>query len=244
MADGQGMAPSLLSPRESEAPKVEGLDDLNPGELDYRGPIGYVKRGRSLRLSIPGGSWLPGREKLILLALFGAALWVWRSWEQEVPLRSGDDARVLTAAQVARYAPFEVKQGAENLVRTSALLGTERLEYLYEKTATDQPELRWVTERKRSEGIAKDSYRWSTVETMTDWKLAGDEEVGLIELEEAQHWGDEAKAYLVQVNGYPVGNSFSARKGRTLVYLELRGVWIEQGWRFEEMLEPVLRSLE
>ncbi|MDA1265104.1 MAG: hypothetical protein O2816_08510 [Planctomycetota bacterium] len=238
------MAASLLRPRESEAPKVEGLNDLAPGELDYGGPIGYVKRGRSLRLSIPGGAWLPGREKLMLLALVGAVLWVWRSWEREVPLEARDDQRVLTAEQVAQYAAFEVQADAARLVRTSALLGTERLEYTYEKTGTDQPELRWVTEFRGSEGVAKDAYRWSTVETMTDWKLVGDDEMGLVELEEAQAWGDESKAFLVERNGYPIGNSFSARKGSTIVYLELRGVWIAEGWRLKEMLEPVLLGLE
>jgi hypothetical protein len=210
----------------------------------YGGPVSDVRRGWSLPMRLPFGAYLPSRGALALVALALGAWWVASRWEREIPLRTDDRGLVLTAAHVqALTGGFEVLPAAERLVRTDSLLGTQRVEYTYAKTARDQPQLRFVFETRASEGHARDAFTWSSVETMTDWKLAGEEQVGLVELDEGITWGSESRAFLVEVNGRPAGNSFAARLGRTTVYLELRGVWVADPWAFGRLLQPVLSAI-
>jgi len=150
----------------------------------------------------------------------------------------------MTAKEVADWTgDFDFDERLESVTKTRNLLGRYELRYQYGDEATDVS-MTVVVGAERSEAAARDAYMLTNVQAVVDWNLDPKRGVGLIEQHDSFEWGDELRAFLVEVDGVPIGNSFSGRVGNKTIYIALRGVWLERGVDFAILLENALEKLE
>lgn len=225
--------PSVDEMRRRAAAAMEGYRPLLPRRktLAERLPFGL-------------GLWLPGRGKVAIALVVLGAIWVAQSWDRQVTPREEEHGLVLRAGDVAaKLTDFPVRPEHETFEKWKRIDGPVRYRYEYAPPGDSAPHLAVTTRIERTEEAARDAFRWTQVNLVFDWQEFGEGSVGLVELDEACAWGDESRAYLVEVNGVPAGNSFAARSGRRCIYVTLRNRVIEDGEELREVLDPTLRRL-
>jgi hypothetical protein len=225
-----------------EAPLPESSCD-DRGFL-FSSPLQGSLRGRSPRLRYKFRRYLPSQAQLLWGLILLAGFWIYRNAEKTMPLVKQDVGVLLTANEVANWTgAFEFDPAFETVTKTRDLMGRYELRYEYACEADDMS-MNVVVSVERSEEAARDAYLLTNVTTVIDWNLDPTLGVGLIEQHESFDWGDELRAFLVEVDGVPIGNSFSGRLGNKTVYMAVRGISFERGVDFAILLESVLQKLE
>lgn len=57
-------------------------------------------------------------------------------------------------------------------------------------------------------------------------------------------WGDQSSFHVLCVHGVPIGNSFTAIKGKRVFMMTFSGVFFEDATAIQELLHPRLDALE
>ncbi len=196
------------------------------------------------REKIPGARYAPTLPQVLLALLVAGGLYVWRNWNREVVPTEADRGLVVNASWLAeRTREFEFLSSAEQLVKHRSLLGATRLEYHYMSGEPGQPELQTTVRIYSSVSEAADEFKAVELANRLAWQRVGQGSIGISEFDEDCTWGDESRAYLVEVRGVPAGHSFYARMGNRRIDVTIRGVVFRHGWELFEVLKPALRNL-
>lgn len=196
------------------------------------------------RQKIPGAQYAPTLPQVLLALLVAGGLYVWRNWNREVVPTEVDKGLVVGAEWLAeRSREFEFLPSAEQLVKHSSLLGGMRLDYYYLSGEAGQPELQTTIRIYPSAAEAAEAFKAVELANRLAWQHAGQGSIGISEFDEDCTWGDESRAYMVEVRGVPFGHSFYARMGKRRIDVTIRGVVFRDGWELFQVLKPALRNL-
>ncbi|MCP3917424.1 MAG: hypothetical protein GY711_17905 [bacterium] len=195
------------------------------------------------KLQLPATWWLPTRSQLGLGVAFVLGALFWHNLEQPMTVRGSDRELVLTVDDLLGLSGGgALDADLERFSKVKSLFGGVELEYEY--APDGGPRLAFVTRYNRSEAAATDDFALTNVQTMIDWKLAGEGNVGLVPIESLDEWADQVRAFRVEVAGKPAGYSFAARLGDRTVYMALEDVALDDSDAIEDLLASVLDTVE
>ncbi len=230
-------AASTPAPQAASSPYSKG-----PNLVATAGPM--YSSAPTWREKIPGARYAPRLSHVLLVLLVAGGLYVWRNWNREVVPTEADQGLVVRAAWLAEYSrEFEFLSSAEQLVKHTSLLGGMRLDYRYASGEPGQPEVQTTIRIYPSANEAADEFKAVEIANTLAWRRAGQGSIGISEFDEDCTWGDESRAYMVEVRGEPAGHSFYARMGKRRIDVTIRGVVFRDGWELFEVLKPALRNL-
>jgi len=228
---------STATPGPSTGPYSNG-----PNMAAAAGPM--YSSPRTWREKIPGAQYAPSLPQVLLALLVAGGLYVWQNWNREIVPTETDRNLVVSASWLAEYSrEFEFLPSAEHFVMHSSLFGNTRLDYDYVSGEAGQPEVHTTIRIYSSASEAADEFKSIDTANRLAWQKAGQGSVGITGFDEDCTWGDESRAYTVELRGEPAGHSFYARMGNRRIDVSIRGVVFRDGWELFEVLKPALRSL-
>lgn len=196
------------------------------------------------RDKIPGARYAPTLPQVLLALLVAGGLYVWKNWNREIVPTETDRNLVVSASWLAEYTrEFEFLPSAEHFVMHSSLLGNTRLDYRYASGESGQPEIETTIRIYSSASEAEDAFKSVDTANRLAWTKAGQGSIGITEFNEDCRWGDQSRAYTVEISGKPAGHSFYARMGNRRIDVTIRGVVFRDGWELFDVLKPALRNL-
>ncbi|MDY7228559.1 hypothetical protein [Hyalangium rubrum] len=149
---------------------------------------------------------------------------------------------VTTDDLVPRLEGFSPQPSIEKLTKKKGLDGTIELEYLYDLSNRGLYLASMVT-TDTTASSAKATYTSLRVGQGLGLSIAGDSGTKMEERDDLFTWGDESRTALITNKGKPVGNVFTARKGRHSYTFVLVGVYFDSNETLSDLLLPKLERL-
>jgi hypothetical protein len=181
------------------------------------------------KLSLFTGPWLAA------LCLAGC--------ERDLPISAADKEVVLRAADLAPYGfGLEETERYETFKRIRYFDGSHELTYEFQTPDSEQDDALYINvvisvEKTRSDALT----------------TQGAQKVGLTvglksndieqrEVENFYSYGDSSSFAILEKDGHPIGNVFSAREGRRVFMLTLSGMYFDDAATFKELIERRLKK--
>jgi hypothetical protein len=165
---------------------------------------------------------------------------------KEVALDEGERSLVLDISHLAAWLPdYTPDPAGETLTKRRYIDDSYEIEYVYDiPDRDDAPYLSYILSFEPSEGDASTTYFSYWGGTRIAFFAFGQVEVEIDEKNDLFHWGDESRFAVISSEGSPFGNVFVAKKGRTVVYLIVSGVYFDDAENASGFLAPYLERLE
>jgi hypothetical protein len=225
--------------------------DLTPAEPSAGVPAGPAGEFRTLPLS----GRRTYRRSLVDLGLptartvgyLGLVVVLWLMARTYLPrdldVVAADAERILTADMVLPLSGDTVDPSAAVLAKRRPFGGGFELLYDYQPAGLRVPGMRVRARAFDDEADAAEAFLRSTVTTMLDWDLAKSEEVGLVELDEGDPWGDESRVYRVVLGPRVLGYSVAVREGAATLYAKLENVELRSEHELRWLVAQVMTRL-
>lgn len=165
--------------------------------------------------------------------------------EIEEPVTAADREIPITAEVLAPRVPgFRVDPSLGKFARARHLDGSRELTYEYESPDGAESTL-YVYYQLGVERTTKDAQdAYTGVRLGSNIGLSKGGQVQRVDRSDLWRWGDQSQCELLQRGGKPVGNLFSARKGKRYFVLMVVGIYFNDPETIREVLDPMLKRLE
>jgi hypothetical protein len=165
---------------------------------------------------------------------------------KEVALDEGERSLVLDIAHLAEWMPeYTPDPAAEKVIKRRYIDDSYEIEYVYDvPDRDDAPYLSYTLSFERNEADASTTYLSYWGGTRIAFYAFGEVEVEVNENNELFRWGDESRFALLSSEGTGFGNVFLAKKGRTVVYMLVSGIYFDEAENASGFLSPYLERLE
>jgi hypothetical protein len=190
-----------------------------------RGNVGAVIG----KLSLLAGPWVAA------LCLTGC--------ERELPISAADKEVVLRAADLTAYGfGLEKTERYETFKRIRYFDGSHELTYEFQTPDSGQDDALYINvvisvERSRADALT--TYGAQKVGLTVGLKS---NDVEQREVENFYSYGDSSTFAILEKDGHPIGNIFTARDGRRVFMLMLSGMYFEDAATFRELIESRLEK--
>jgi hypothetical protein len=180
-----------------------------------------------------------------LLALVGLGA-LFNFTGKDVALEEGERSLVLDISHLAEWMPdYTPDPAREKVTKRRYIDDSSEIEYVYDvPDQDDAPYLSYTLSFEPSEGDASTTYLSYWGGTRIAFYAFGEIEVDVSEKNDLFRWGDESRFALLSSAGAPFGNVFVAKKGRTVVYLIVSGIYFDDAENASGLLTPYLEKLE
>lgn len=175
--------------------------------------------------------------------LLGMGL-VFNASGQTEPLQTEERALLLDIDYLVLWMDGYVPDVAgESVSKRRFLDDSYEIDYVYDLAGDDDaPYLAYTITFEGSESDATTTYLSSWGGTEVGF-FVGDGDVDVKESNELFHWGDASKFAILTTQGRPFGNVFVARRGTTVVYFLVAGLYFDEAQPIEQLLSPYLKKL-
>lgn len=145
------------------------------------------------------------------------------------------------AAWMQGYAP---NLAGETVTKTRYLDHSYEIQYTYEIPEDESaPYLSYMLNFEPTETDANSTYFSLWGGSRIAFYAFGAADVQVDENDDLFRWGDESRFGILRSRGRPFGNVFVARRGKTVVYLLVTGIYFEDGQSVSALLTPYLERL-
>ncbi len=176
-------------------------------------------------------------NKLPLLALTAVGLALLGGCQRGLPVEEGEKLMLLRASDLVEYgygledvAPFE------KFDKTRFFDGSSEITYEFQTPDSERDHSLYVNvtltfERKTSDAMV--SHGTEKTALKYGLKLGG---IEAREIEKFHEFGDSSEFYVLEKDGNPVGNLFSARQGTKVYSLVMSGMYFEDPDAWKELM--------
>ena len=221
---------------ESEAPPV-----LPPSGLPPVSPLPPAPRKSRTVLYVVLG--LAGAALLGLLLLVGDGV-LFMVTAQDEALSADDEAALLTVSVLAEWMEdYSPDLSKETLSKTRYLDRSYDVDYEFDDAGNDvAPYLMCsvTVEPKLSDALI--SYK--AMQTGLNIGFGSQAGASQVERNDLFRWGDRSRFCILEADGTPVGNSFTAVKGKRVFMVTFSGVFFDDPVAIRDLLVPHLDALE
>lgn len=214
----------------SDVPPVLPLHAHPPGPPKSR-------TGLYLVLGLMGAALLG-----LLFVLGGGALFIFTAKDEA--LSSDDRSALMTVSILSEWMEgFEPDLSKETVVKQRYLDRSYDMEYEFDDP--DNPDAPYVSCSVTVEPNSSDaliSYKG----VQLGLNIGFNSQCGTSQMERNDlfRWGDQSSFHVLYVHGAPIGNSFTAIKGKRVFMMTFSGVFFEDTPAIQELLQPRLDALE
>ena len=163
---------------------------------------------------------------------------------KDEPLSSDDRAALLTASQIAEWIDdFSPDVSKETFSKTRFLDRSYDLDYEFEDPHNaDAP---YVSSSVTVEPKASDArISYKALQTGLDIGFGSQSGTVQVERNDLFRWGDSSKFCVLEIDGTPFGNTFTAVKGKHVYMMTISGVYFDDPAVIQQLLRPRLDALE
>ena len=221
---------------ESEAPPVLPPSGLPPVSPQPPAP----RKSRTVLYVVLG---LAGAALLGLLLLVGGGV-LFMVTAQDEALSADDEAALLTVSVLAEWMEdYSPDLSKETLSKTRYLDRSYDVDYEFDDAGNDvAPYLMCsvTVEPKRSGALI--SYK--AMQTGLNIGFGSQAGASQVERNDLFRWGDRSRFCILAADGSPVGNSFTAVKGKRVFLVTFSGVFFDDPVAIRDLLVPHLDALE
>lgn len=165
---------------------------------------------------------------------------------EELELTAPERELVLDIAHLSvwlgEYAP---DTASETVTKTRYIDDSYEIEYVYDVPEDDAaPYLTYTLAFEQNTSDATTTFHSYWGGTKVAFYVFGDVDISVEEKNELFAWGEESTFGVLQADGVPFGNVFIAKKGETVVYLLVSGLYFDDTETISELLSPLLQKLD
>jgi hypothetical protein len=139
------------------------------------------------------------------------------------------------------YAP---DLAGETVIKTRYADHSYDIQYTYEVPDDSAPYLSYMLNFEPTETDADSTYFSLWGGSKVAFYAFGAMDVAVDEQDDLFRWGDESRFGVLRTEGKPFGNVFIAKRGKTVVYLLLTGIYFEDPDNVSTLLTPYLEKLD
>jgi hypothetical protein len=193
--------------------------------------------------------WILGLVPVSFLGLVGAFVGLGALFNMtgtEEALAPGERELLLDIGHLSGwmqgYAPILT---GETVKKTRYVDHSCEIQYTYEVPDDDSaPYLSYLLNFEATDADASSTYFSLWGGSQVAFYAFGAVDVKVDENDDLFRWGDESRFGVLRVKDKPFGNVFIARRGKTVVYLLVTGIYFEDPESVEELLNPYLEKLD
>jgi hypothetical protein len=181
----------------------------------------------------------------VVLAFAGLGV-LFNATGTEEALAPGERELVLDIGHLTAWMEgYSPNLASESVKKTRYIDRSYEIQYTYEVPDDDSaPYLSYLLNFEPTETDANSTYFSLWGGSKVAFYAFGAVKVDVDEKDDLFRWGDESRFGILRAEGRPFGNVFIARKGKTVVYLLLTGVYFADSESVSALLTPYLEKLD